>query len=397
MGNFCALIFITFFCLQDTVPFYTGKIIKENTNSKVYEVSFSDGRWLLPADDIHTRAKTQLNLDPTPVPRSPPQRFKQLTGYKRLVYQTLNTRTPKSLQAIVAAVEAARPNANKKHVLKAVRALQVHGHLKADSKHARSYLALPAPPRRAKTKNSSTSKRSQKNAKTRSRKKKPNNSKATGRRKKKPSTVQASASASANILPYHTSVLPLSGLNAAVCTVFVTPSTQQPYDCALTKVNLDTNEDKYINMQLLCEPHGPGVRYWFYWEWGKTGQAPTFKKDGPFVEAIGRAAFELKFKEKTGVEWTDRYKSHKADRYRFVLPSQNKTKAFKWQYYMKAQNQHNESPGWYDYDSSANTLLNLLCTQWMNNGNYLHSRHVQSKEYTYKVVSVLFNCVFSRA
>lgn len=372
--------FILFFCAkQDTVDSFVGTVIKQHKNGQ-YEVSFSDGRWILPALEIEKRANTQLGLTPNSVPPLPLNKgFTTLTGYKKWIYECLKSRAPTSIQTIFALVQVRKPKARRSLVLRAVRALENHGYIRKGKRHRRSYVSVVR-------KNQKKNKR--KKAKQ---KKKTNKNHVTNGAANTQQT--AAADQTSGVVPYTVTTLNGGVVGSPQCEVYVDQPTGVPYSCELTKINLDTNEDKFINMQLLKE--SGKNQCWFYWEWGKTGQHPNSKKEGPFLDVIGKAAFELKFKLKTGIDWGDRFTKAWADKYRFVNPlNPSSQKSFRWQYFMQANNQHNESAGWHYYPPGANAIVNMLCGQWCQN-KHLSVRCVNSNQYSYKLVgSTIFLCFF---
>lgn len=112
---------------------YTGKIVKQNAKND-YEVSFSDGRWILPQNDIEFMAKSQLNLSPTSRVR---KSFKKLTGYKKLVFQTVSTKVAKSAQKIVSEILHKNPSAKPNIIKKSIKILLQHKFLKTPRKYPR--------------------------------------------------------------------------------------------------------------------------------------------------------------------------------------------------------------------------------------------------------------------
>ena len=86
-------------------------------------------------------AKTQLNLDSTPVPVIP-KNFTQVTGYKKLIVQKLDATVPKSRIAIFKEIIQLNPKANKKLLNKAFSTLLYHGWIKPIHKNKRQCITL---------------------------------------------------------------------------------------------------------------------------------------------------------------------------------------------------------------------------------------------------------------
>lgn len=305
-------------CIQDEIDSFVGTVVQQQKDGQ-YEVSFSNGRWILPAQQIEQRANTQLGLTPDSVAATTNKGFTTLTGYKQWIYKSLDTRSPTSIQIIFKLVQNKKPKAKLSLVLRAVRLLETHGYIRKSKRHRRSYVSVV---------------RKKKNRKRREVKK--TKAKRSGSRQNKnpgknnTPTMYLNTPAAETTNPTN-SFIPntLTRLKGGAgglptCEVYADQETGVPYSCELTKINLDTNENKFINMQLLKE-RGKN-RFWFYWEWGKTGQQPNLKKQGPFVDVVGKAAFEMNFKLKTGIYWCDRFTKKNDAKYCFVNPLETSSK-----------------------------------------------------------------------
>ena len=118
-----------FYISKTAVKVFRGKIITQNPMACASVVH--GWKVVLPKADIEFMAKTQLNLDPTPIPIiKKPMKSKQLTGYKKLVMNVSSETCAKSLQKIVFEIMQSKPSAKKSFILKSVRTLVQNGYLK---------------------------------------------------------------------------------------------------------------------------------------------------------------------------------------------------------------------------------------------------------------------------
>ena len=93
------------------------------------------------------------------------------------------------------------------------------------------------------------------------------------------------------------------------------------FDASLNQTNIGDNNNKFYFLQLL--ESGNGKHFYTHTRWGRVGEAGKSKTMGPqpFDEAL--EDFDKKFKEKSGLDWKNRYQkpSSSSKKYTFIEKS----------------------------------------------------------------------------
>ncbi|KXX76020.1 Poly [ADP-ribose] polymerase 2 [Madurella mycetomatis] len=87
------------------------------------------------------------------------------------------------------------------------------------------------------------------------------------------------------------------------------------YDASLNQTNASHNNNKFYRIQLLKDPHG---NYITWTRWGRVGERGQTQvaAEGSLSEAMRQ--FEKKFKDKSGLNWSQRGQAPKPGKYAFV-------------------------------------------------------------------------------
>ena len=91
------------------------------------------------------------------------------------------------------------------------------------------------------------------------------------------------------------------------------------YDATLNQTNASANHNKFYIVQLLVRTDGQDYRT--YTRWGRVGETGQDKLLGGGSLAEARSIFEKKFKEKSGLKWSDRHDQPKDKKYTFLPKS----------------------------------------------------------------------------
>ena len=135
----------------------------------------------------------------------------------------------------------------------------------------------------------------------------------------------------------------------------------EPCDVMLVLVDPQKHMDKFFVLQLIQTVQKSFV---LYTRWGRTGTSgqgleQDFKKD---YDAAVRC-FQDKFKEKTGLDWTNRSHPTIGNKYRFIQQNfsekQGGYTSAKWQYWVD-DGVDGKPTGWHDYDPAGSVRVEQL-------------------------------------
>lgn len=104
--------------------------------------------------------------------------------------------------------------------------------------------------------------------------------------------------------------------DAAKAEVFI-DSTGTIWDANLTLSNVSGNNNKFYLIQLLKN----GKKYFVHTRWGRVGEAGQHKTAEHSTLDDGKEDFEKKFKDKSGLAWSDRSSKPKDNKYTFIEKS----------------------------------------------------------------------------
>ncbi|KAL2265907.1 hypothetical protein VTJ83DRAFT_5259 [Remersonia thermophila] len=87
------------------------------------------------------------------------------------------------------------------------------------------------------------------------------------------------------------------------------------YDASLNQTNASANNNKFYRIQLLVDASG---QYRTWTRWGRVGERGQTHVTTPSTLDSAMRVYEKKFKDKSGLSWTDRGKDPKAGKYAFI-------------------------------------------------------------------------------
>ena len=90
------------------------------------------------------------------------------------------------------------------------------------------------------------------------------------------------------------------------------------FDASLNQTNIGNNNNKFYRLQLLLQTK---KKYWVHTRWGRVGEYGQVKEMGPMDLEEALEEFNKKFKDKSGLDWEDRYEEAKKGKYTFLEKS----------------------------------------------------------------------------
>ncbi|KAJ5085253.1 hypothetical protein N7532_010024 [Penicillium argentinense] len=90
------------------------------------------------------------------------------------------------------------------------------------------------------------------------------------------------------------------------------------WDATLSRTEVGANNNKFYRLQILLLQDRGNITYNIWNRWGRVGEKGQCKMMGDGTLKTALAAFNKKFKEKTGLNWVDRQDSPKASKYTFL-------------------------------------------------------------------------------
>ena len=84
----------------------------------------------------------------------------------------------------------------------------------------------------------------------------------------------------------------------------------EDFDATLNQVDIDSNANKFYRIQLLRQEMHNKKDYFLWTRWGRVGEEGKGSLLGPYdSQAHGEKEFQTKFREKTGVKWSEKFNS----------------------------------------------------------------------------------------
>jgi predicted DNA-binding WGR domain protein len=160
-----------------------------------------------------------------------------------------------------------------------------------------------------------------------------------------------------------------------------------PADAMLVLVDPAKNHDKFFVLQCIERAGGNNNNYCVYSRWGRTGTAGQALQQDFDDAGAAQQVFEAKFRQKTGLSWSERHQPYQGGMYRFIvqdfIQKQDGYANGQWQYYVD-DGVDGKVDGWYDYDANGSVQVEILYHQHAQNPQ-LSQRQVASGYFTYHV------------
>jgi predicted DNA-binding WGR domain protein len=160
-----------------------------------------------------------------------------------------------------------------------------------------------------------------------------------------------------------------------------------PADAMLVLVDPAKNHDKFFVLQCIERTGGNNNNYCVYSRWGRTGTAGQALQQDFDDAGAAQQVFEAKFRQKTGLTWSERHQPYQGGMYRFIvqdfIQKQDGYANGQWQYYVD-DGVDGKVDGWYDYDANGSVQVEILYHQHAQNPQ-LSQRQVASGYFTYHV------------
>lgn len=156
-------------------------------------------------------------------------------------------------------------------------------------------------------------------------------------------------------------------------------------EAQLSQIDVKSNTDKFYTIQVVYNSRSG--EFFCVAHWGRTGTKGDSKVEGPYdSQSDAVAAFEGKFKSKTGAAYSKR-NEYKPKPKKYAYKQVNYCREIEgrvtWQYWVDDY-VDGKQPGWYDYFAEASEGVDAVWQEWQSN-SWLDVRCIASGAWTYKV------------